>query len=187
MWDDLPGSSLLSSWVFQTPAPPKHFTSALFGLALFESVSDVWPQIHWSLKAPNDLYVGSKKVAGLLIETFKSPSSSEIASETARTLIVGLGMNIADHPQGLAAATHLIYELESAGGSLKRSDWDQFLSQLFKRFKNTCQRCTHEALDEITCQKLLLALNANPGNKYLAVDSLGNLTVPDGCIQWTEL
>jgi len=53
----------------------QHLTGPLFGLALYRATQTIWPHLPLSLKAPNDLWLGSGKVAGLLIETIASGSN----------------------------------------------------------------------------------------------------------------
>lgn len=48
------------------------------------AVTDVCPTIHW----PNDLYVGRRKLAGILVES-RRPASSSVASAT----VIGIGIN----------------------------------------------------------------------------------------------
>ena len=64
--------------------------SPLVGLALYKACSGTWPFLNWNLKAPNDLYISNKKVAGLLIETVTQGDDIR--------LLVGLGLNVLATP-----------------------------------------------------------------------------------------
>ena len=68
---------------------------------------------HVSIKWPNDIYIGSKKVAGILIE-------NSIRTDKISSCIVGIGLNInqlkftsaAPNPVSLSQITGQIYDLE---------------------------------------------------------------------------
>ena len=75
-----------------SPHSPQPIMAPLIGLALLKSCQFVWPNLKLSLKAPNDLFLMHKKVAGLLTESIQQGDKHR--------LIIGLGMNINDHPQG---------------------------------------------------------------------------------------
>lgn len=52
------------------------------------AVTDVRPTIHW----PNDLYVGSRKLAGILVES-RRPATPNISAAT----VIGIGINCLQH------------------------------------------------------------------------------------------
>jgi BirA family biotin operon repressor/biotin-[acetyl-CoA-carboxylase] ligase len=60
------------------------------GLAVAETVDAYSPRADVSLKWPNDVLVRKQKVAGILLESLN-----------AETLAIGVGINLAHHPQGL--------------------------------------------------------------------------------------
>jgi BirA family biotin operon repressor/biotin-[acetyl-CoA-carboxylase] ligase len=80
------------------------------GLALSQAVDGLLPEGRRSeLKWPNDLLVGGRKVAGILLEAS--------AAEPGRLdhLVLGIGVNVASHPDGLPyPATSLAAEGASA-------------------------------------------------------------------------
>jgi hypothetical protein len=74
----------------------------LVGLALYEAAHKTWPDVAFNLKAPNDLYVHDKKIAGILIEAvLGGPSGRDIR------VVVGLGFNVLSAPSEISHATCL--------------------------------------------------------------------------------
>src|SRR5262249_28071101 len=113
-WSDTgAGESLLSSWSFQLAGPAQAITGPPLGDALYRSACAIWPSLEWSLKAPNDLYLGPSKVAGLLVEA--------VSQGDSHRLIVGLGMNVLNHPRAIANSTHLGLSFGESG--LAEGEW----------------------------------------------------------------
>ena len=98
-WHAAPGENLLFS-VLLRPELELAQTSALtlaIGLALRDAVAPLIsdaPMIKW----PNDLLVGGKKLAGVLVE-------SQLQGERLQAVIVGVGLNVAsrEFPEEIAA------------------------------------------------------------------------------------
>lgn len=177
--DDKPGSSLLSTFSFQVESTPLPISTCLFGLALYKAASATWSYLNWSLKAPNDLYIGDKKVAGLLLET--------VTQGPDIRFIVGLGMNILSSPDSVPTATSLVKEL-SAGAPLLGEDYSEFLDRLLLEF-SIAVTMIHESLNTTTRANLLKALNENPNlsEKILEIDQHANMKTKTKSISWTEL
>lgn len=97
-WISAPGSSLLMSVVLR-PAPAVARSLGLMtiaaGLACAEAV-DRTTGVTAGLKWPNDVLIGDRKVAGVLIET-------RISARAVEALVVGIGVDL-DWPQGPPAA-----------------------------------------------------------------------------------
>ncbi|NCP18018.1 MAG: biotin--[acetyl-CoA-carboxylase] ligase [Erythrobacter sp.] len=67
--------------------PPAHTLSLLTGIALFDTVQDIAPNLHnLTLKWPNDLLVGKAKLAGILLEGGTD------------AVVIGIGVNLASAP-----------------------------------------------------------------------------------------
>lgn len=116
------GSSLLSTWSFQSTVVPTPYITSLIGLGLFNAARATWPFMNWNLKAPNDLYIDDKKIAGLLVET--------VSQGQQHRIIVGLGFNIFDHPN-LPIATDLFAEMtKNKFPGILGTDWIKFLDRL---------------------------------------------------------
>lgn len=173
------GSQLLATWSFMIDQPTLPTLSPQVGLSVYRAAMATWPFLNWNLKAPNDLFIGSKKVAGLLIETLSQGDDHR--------LLIGFGFNVISSPEGLATATSLMEELP-AEVPLLAEDWIAFLERLLFEFSFALQ-LSFEPLNTTTTQSLLFALNEHPllKEKYMAIDGKGNLTTESQKISWMEL
>ena len=110
-WQAPRGASILLSVILEEAAPPGFggVLGLLAGIAVHDAVvgvTDVRPRLKW----PNDVLVGGRKLAGVLIESRQGPGA-------ARTYVVGIGINCLQHrghfpPELAEKATSL--ELASA-------------------------------------------------------------------------
>jgi len=94
-WFSPPGESLAFS-VLLRPAEPKAFwyrLSLVAGLAVAETLEKFVPLVE--IKWPNDVLIGGKKIAGILVEAGKD------------FVVVGIGINVNTEkfPEGLAATS----------------------------------------------------------------------------------
>lgn len=89
-WISQPGN-LYASLLLTDPAPARHWPELSFvaALAVHDAIVQVAPRLAPSLKIkwPNDLLLAGAKAAGILIE-----------GEGGGTLVVGIGVNCANHP-----------------------------------------------------------------------------------------
>lgn len=173
------GSSLLSSWSFLLNVKPQPTVSCLVGLALYRACSSTWPFLPWNLKAPNDIYIGNKKVAGLLLESL-------IQGDDVR-LIIGLGFNITFSPAELDTASSLLESLPK-GAPLLGQDYLSFLDRLLFELTEAVSHC-EEPLSPTDQLSLLTALNQHPllKEKYTGMKTDGSLLINDHQINWTTL
>lgn len=170
------GECLLSSWSLELPAAPQAITGPRIGLALFNAARETWPSLAWGLKAPNDLQLQGQKVAGLLIEA--------ISTAAEHRLIIGLGMNILNHPRSLAEATHLTAALNH---SLEEGEWYQFLDALIDQLSQSVKDIVQPQLSELACDQLADALNAGKGQSIQKVTPQGDLIHSGGRTRWEDL
>lgn len=180
-WNEGPaGGALLMTLSIEVAKPPQHLTSPLIGLSLFKTVSQCWPTLEWSLKAPNDLYLKDKKVAGLLLET--------ISQSSQYRLLIGFGMNVFSHPQNINTATHLC-NTDGLADQVTESDWTQFITTLYKNLSTTATHSHRTQLEEQEMTDLLLSLNANPlkPETFVEVTPSGDLITETQTISWKDL
>ena len=178
-WSDAgeKGSAFLSSWVFQLSKAPQPVLAPAIGLALWSSLSASFPWLAFSLKAPNDLYLNDKKLAGILIENVQQGSSHR--------LIVGLGLNVWKAPSDVYNSISLFDLLKE---DLTETAWINVLDRLLLEMSLAISQ-TRTALSSTQCHGLLHALNKFPNltTHYQKVDSDGSLLSSDRKINWSEL
>jgi BirA family biotin operon repressor/biotin-[acetyl-CoA-carboxylase] ligase len=88
-WVDVSGCNVLSSTVLRPTFPP-YLLVMLASLAVVDAISETC-DIVASIKWPNDVLVGNRKVAGILIETSHDHNDRLIA-------IMGIGVNVNGYP-----------------------------------------------------------------------------------------
>lgn len=158
-----PGSSLLSSWSFQSATTPTPYITSIIGLGLFHAARATWPFLNWNLKAPNDLYIGEKKIAGLLVET--------VTQGNQHRIIVGLGFNVFANPK-IPIATNLFSELQKLNSNekldsednifpLMGEDWIRFLDRFLFEICLVIPEANKEP-DATTREALLTVFNLHP-------------------------
>ena len=170
------GTSLLSTWSFRLTRPPQPVTSARVGVAVYNAVTKVWPQAPFSLKAPNDLYLADKKVAGLLLEAIEQGPHIR--------LLVGLGLNALSAP-ALEIATSLKTQIEE---ELILANWDFFLDELYRELQMACDQLSN-LLSTFDCERLIEGLNKFPllKEKYTQVSPDGSLHAGTQTTHWWNL
>ncbi len=175
IWQDTgDGDCLLCSWSFNMARPPQSITGPCLGLALFKATQKTWPEHNWSIKAPNDLYLDGKKIAGILTES--------VSAGVKNRLLVGIGFNVLNHPRAIANSTHL-------DGDVDEANWFRFLDELLNQLKNASVDCQNHQLEPRQQQDLLNALNANPSKTFVAnsISPNGDIVHENGSIAWTDL
>jgi BirA family biotin operon repressor/biotin-[acetyl-CoA-carboxylase] ligase len=178
--DAKPGSTLLSSWSYLLRAKPQPTTSCLIGLAVYRALATTWSFLPWSLKAPNDIYLGAKKVAGILLE-------SVIQGDEVR-LIVGLGINVFSSPEEVTTSGSIL-EFLPPGVPLLGEDWMACLDRLLFEVTGAVTRC-EGALSPSDQATLVQVLNQHPllSQKYSRIEENGTLHWIDGSkTPWWEL
>ncbi|MDZ4676690.1 MAG: biotin--[acetyl-CoA-carboxylase] ligase [Oligoflexia bacterium] len=182
--DDGHGKSFLSTWfmeLYGEGADPR-WTLGI-GLYLYESLSEAFKFVRFSLKAPNDIYIGDKKVGGVIAEHTQEGD--------VHYLHIGVGLNIFSYPtQHAATATHL--NAYTGSDQLSSDTWAQFLDYFGTRLVHLEKRAAgqEEAWLKKLSPRLVSALNRHPAyqeNPVKLVEGNGSLVLERGKINWQEL
>lgn len=171
-----PHDALLSTWTFPLTYAPQPILSPLIGLALFEAAVRAAPDLAFNLKAPNDLFLGDKKIAGLLIET--------VVTGAQVTCAIGLGFNAGDPPAGVDTATGLARHMQA-----EALNWPAFLDAWYDGVTQALQHARKSELGADQRERLKNALNLHPLLKegVLNVGPLGQIQTPTQLIDWHQL
>lgn len=89
-WESAPGQNLTLSLIFYPhflPATRNFSLSQAVALAVRQTVASFLPTHPVTIKWPNDIYVGERKIAGLLIQ-------NTIQGQQLASSIVGIGLNV---------------------------------------------------------------------------------------------
>lgn len=174
-WQDHNGGQLLSTWSFFSTKAPQPILSIQIGLALYQSALKTWPGLGFSLKAPNDLYLNSEKLAGLLIE---------VISQNGYQILIGLGLNLFSSPQTLDKKTTSLADQIP----VTKADFKNFLNLFYEKTRVLISN-SQTTLTNLEQDQILQALNDYPLliEKYLSIDSFGNLMNSSKKIHWSEL
>lgn len=172
------GHALLSTWSFMLKEPAQGVMAPAIGLALFKAVNSTWFGLPWSLKAPNDLYLGDRKVGGLLLEG--------VQEGHRQRLLVGLGLNIFGHPGADQSGALIDFVNEH---EVDPEIWRQFLDRLLLELTATLM-VTRTQLHLGQRRGLVAALNRFPKTveAYESVDADGSLKLKNGqTVAWHSL
>lgn len=90
-WEAPSGANLLASVLLrqQLPLEELHLLTVVAALAAGDACAEV-AELHPDLEWPNDLYVGAKKLAGILAESVPGDKRSG----EGRAVVVGIGLNL---------------------------------------------------------------------------------------------
>ena len=142
-WQSPPGGMYLS--VLLRPKIAMEKTSLLsFIAALAVSTTLDSYGLHATIKWPNDVRVGGKKIAGILLE-------SEVSGNTIDYVVVGIGINLN------TTMVHLSDELQPRSTSLVHElgnsvEYHQFLKTLLTEFDHYYKLLTNEQFEQIATE-----------------------------------
>ncbi|MCK6598541.1 MAG: biotin--[acetyl-CoA-carboxylase] ligase [Bdellovibrionaceae bacterium] len=179
-WMSPKGGALLSTWTFFLPNTPNSSFTSRVGLALWRALSSTWSFIPFSLKAPNDIYVHDKKLAGILVETVTQ--GTEIVAH------IGIGLNVLSKPENVSTATALI-QCFPKDLALHGQDWIRFVDRFLFEITDAISSCDEE-LSSTDCENLKLALNHFEGLQETYQKVFPNaelLTLSGKKIPWTQI
>jgi BirA family biotin operon repressor/biotin-[acetyl-CoA-carboxylase] ligase len=148
-WDAAPGQGLLSTILVRPRLAPAQWPA--YSLATAVAVAEALARtaaLAARLKWPNDVLIGGRKIAGILLE-------SRVVGDTASAVIaVGVGVNVAQRafPAGLAArATSVAME------SRRPVSRDAMLAALLDAFDDWRARLEGEGMAPVRARWLALA------------------------------
>lgn len=170
------GNQLLISWCFNLEKSPQPISSPVFGWAVYKSINDEF-DLNLSIKAPNDIYINSKKAGGILLES--------VTQGHKHFICVGLGLNINSSPEDLKISTSLAEEI---GKPVLENRWQSFLSALESNLNEAALMCQAKELSPHIKEDILTALKRWPMNNVSKILPNGDLiTVDNQTIPWTNL
>ena len=172
-WVSQPGN-LYFSVVFYPTMQTLPLLSPLAGVAVVRAIAKTTglrPRIKW----PNDVLVGGKKVAGILVE-------SVISGEEVRYAVLGIGVNVALDPDALGELSATATSLNAATGrEAVREDLLRSLLQeldglyLALRKGESPIADWRGLLDTLGCRIIASTGRGSPTGIAEGVDDLGNL------------
>lgn len=170
------GDALTISFSLEMLRPPQPIATPLIGLAVAKALNKSFHLPNLSLKAPNDIYLKDKKVAGILVEVAQM-------GEKFR-LIIGLGLNVFSAPDEISNAGCLAQEHRP-----RKKTWFKFLDQLQTEVRLASQESMGSHLSGSQRKELLKLLNKNPilTEKYLSISPFGDLSTNTKVISWRDL
>ena len=178
------GDYFLTTWIFNISSSVQPIFSPLVGLALYKALQKTWNfKDNLSLKAPNDIYLGNGKLAGILIETIQQSKKVKV--------LVGIGINIFSHPknlkEGINATSLAAHHLPVRENHIK--DLASYLWQ--ELYTNTDSALSESSASHITSfkrEEIKDALNKDPSKiDYKNVLPDGSLETLSGIIPWQDL
>jgi len=147
-WVDRAGCNVLFSLLLHPLFPP-HLLVMVASLAVVDTIATI-SGIAATIKWPNDVLIGERKVAGILIETSHDLSGRLVA-------VVGIGVNVNGHIS--------LYANEVSDSSLSAQ-------RLCEKATTLAQECGHELSREAFIAHLLLQIERS----YLALQQEARIT-----------
>jgi len=119
-WESAPGKNLLASFILQPfflKAAEQFYISKIISLSIAEILKSNTNDV--TIKWPNDIYAGKRKIAGILIE-------NSVLGQNIETSIAGIGLNLnqevfvsgAPNPVSLKQLTGKEYEIQQFADDL---------------------------------------------------------------------
>jgi len=171
-WDAPAGTSLLTSILVRPRATPERWGgySLVSALAVADALARV-ARLDARLKWPNDILVGGRKIAGILLESRMPAAGGPGAAGAAGSIAVGIGVNLGQRafPAGLAArATSVALE---TGQAVER---DAALAAVLEAFDGWRARFEDEGLAPVRARWLALA---DTIGRRVSVDGVSGVAV----------
>jgi len=162
-WESEKGKNLLFSFSIgfnELLAVKQFYLSAIVSLSIVNLLKIHLPNENISIKWPNDIYVGNKKIAGILIE-------NTLFADKIKHSIIGIGINInqkvfiSDAPNPISLSII----------SNKNFDIDIILNQFIKEFEKFYYKLGNRNFDAIKDEYLNFLYQKDMNCKYLIQDT----------------
>lgn len=175
-WHSTPGESLLASIVLRPGLAPERLASLplVIGLAVRGAIAELAPALgaDTSVKWPNDVWVGGRKIAGVLVE-------SRVGAG-AQVLVAGIGVNVSvtNLPDELRASST---SLALLGAHAPRATRERVLASVLAGLElrlARLSRSAHEIVAELRQHDALLGrriLVDGTGGTAAGIDDSGRL------------
>lgn len=92
--------------------------SFVTGLAAYDVMHELAPELNIALKWPNDIYISDDKIGGILLESF--PQIND------KCIIIGLGVNLEEYPADLPATSLKAYNIDISAHNILDRVMDKF-------------------------------------------------------------
>ncbi|MGH1468675.1 MAG: biotin--[acetyl-CoA-carboxylase] ligase [Bdellovibrionales bacterium] len=170
------GEALLCSFVFQLEKAPQPIAAPCFGWAVYRALNESF-DLEFSVKAPNDIYIGKNKIGGILLESVSQGDSHH--------LILGLGINVFSHPN-IENSSSVLNFIES--NEIEENQWEQFLSHLLSLSSQAAIAAQDNEISKVIISELETALKKYDNNQIETLLANGGLKLSDGSTtNWREL
>ncbi len=178
------GDALLMTWSTRVEHPVQAVTGPLLGLAVYRALARTLSLPRLSIKPPNDIYYGHKKILGILAEALQQGDQHH--------LMVGLGLNVFSYPKEVDIAGCLndcLGDDHSHTVQLTAQAWQKFLTSLLQELRAAARASTGATMNRAHCDELLAALKLHPnGQRYSEVLPNGDLRITSGqTLSWRDL
>jgi BirA family biotin operon repressor/biotin-[acetyl-CoA-carboxylase] ligase len=156
------GTGMLATWALHFDRPVGLNFSAKTGWCLLTALQKAFPDLQFTVKPPNDIWIDNKKIAGILIEN--------IVQNHCHTLI-GVGINVM---QTAAVAQAGCLQEHTQVNSEK---WNQFLNEWWHQLSSLKPETE---LTENQCKDLFFAISKHSDFKNLTA------VLPDASLQFNN-
>jgi BirA family transcriptional regulator, biotin operon repressor / biotin---[acetyl-CoA-carboxylase] ligase len=159
LWESEPNTNLTFSLIcFPDFLPPgKQFQlNKVISLSVFDLLQEIIPDDNLSIKWPNDIYIGHKKAAGILIET-------SIIGQKLKWVVIGIGINVnqSEFSNDLPNPTSLIHFTQS------EINLDTLLDNYLKLFDQRYKQLTDKKTEEIDVEYLSALFRSGILSKFV--------------------
>jgi biotin-[acetyl-CoA-carboxylase] ligase BirA-like protein len=176
-WNDLAkGEILLSTWSYKLKKNPQPILTPLLGLATYDALLKLDPNLPLRIKPPNDIYLNDGKLSGLLVEMTQMGSDFY--------LYIGLGLNVYASPNVDIKTSALIDNL-----NVTENQWSLFCTQLLENYKIAIEKSYDSKLIDSDRLKILKAINNNLKSEDQFTDLSAHCDLFKGShkISWMDL